>query len=103
MATVVTPGQQCLGAKCESGSLWGAEAITSCPNVMAALTLSTLRSGLIFKRRWTTFWQACRAQRPITTNRRAWDRWTHDICGRPKESGDLDDTIWRSVGETGTR
>ena len=36
-------------------------------------------------------------------NRRAWDRWTHDICGRPKESGDLDDTIWRSVGETGTR
>ena len=36
-------------------------------------------------------------------NRRAWDRWTHAICGRPKESGDLDDTIWRLVGETGTR
>jgi len=67
MATVVTPGQQCLGAKCESGSLRGAEAITSCPNVMAALRLSTLRSGLIFKRRWITCWQACRAQRPTTT------------------------------------
>jgi hypothetical protein len=34
-------------------------------------------------------------------NRRAWDRWTRAIRGRPKGSRDLDDTICGSVGETG--
>ena len=33
----------------------------------------------------------------------AWDRWTHALCGRPKGSRDLDDTICGSVGGTGTR
>ena len=35
-------------------------------------------------------------------NRRAWDRWTRAIRGRPKGSRDLDDTICGSVGEMGT-
>ena len=101
-ATVVTPGQQCLGARCESGSLRGTVSHYAMPQRNGCARALDPAVMPVRKTQMDHVLAGLQSAEADNDNRRAWDRWTRAIRDRPKGSRDLDDTICGSVGEMGT-